>query len=582
MAYGVVYIGSFGGNFYAINATTGGELWGYTTGGDVWSSPAVANGIVYVGTNDHYLYAFNANTGAKLWSFLTGGGVFSSPAVSGSTVYIGATDNNVYALDATTGAQLWNYTTGNQVRASPVIANGVLYIASEDGYVYALDASSGAKLWSSPTSPGDSFTCSSPALAGGILYVGAHDGKIYAFIASNGTELWSYTTGNVVESSPAVANGIVYCGSDDGNVYALVAATGALKWSFTTGSPVYSSPAVAGGMVYVGGWNGNVYALDATSGTEIWSYATGSGIFSSPAIANGVMYIGSYDSNLYAFGTYVATSNSSSQSNAEVWVPAPANAVAAVGAAVVLTGAVSLIFSAMSNPLGSFGGKISEKTKGLIPNNLKSWLEDFVSSKQKLHVEEKSGSPFVPTKPEALAYGVAIIVLALAFSYVKASSLAQMVAVLPLILATSVLVAFVKKFFSIAFMRSRGVWSEHKVWPFGLGLFLVTTLAFRVPFSSPTRNVHYSAKFTKQLGVIASASEILIGVLFAGLFFILMNSGFVLVGSTGLAMCIISSFFDTLPIAPMNGKDIYDHNKILWAILFALTLTLYALWLILL
>jgi hypothetical protein len=264
-----------------------------------------------------------------------------------------------------------------------------------------------------------------------------------------------------------------------------------------------------------------------------------------------------------------------------IWVPSPMNSAAAVGAAVALTGVISFVFSALNNPLSGFGGKIGEKTKGLIPDNIKSWLEEFVSSKRKLHVDEKAGSPFVPTKPETLAYAVAVVVLTLAFSYVKVSSLTQLFTVLPVILATSVLVAVVKKFFSTAFMRSRGVWSEHKIWPFGLGLFLVTTLAFRVPFSSPTRNVHTSSKFNERFGTILAASEILIGMLFAGFFFVLMESGFKLIGSTGLAMCVIGSFFGTLPIAPMSGKDIFDNSKIIWASLFVATLLMYAAWMVL-
>jgi hypothetical protein len=43
---------------YALNAKTGAELWSYTTGGTVDSSPAVANGVVYVGLDDNKVYAF--------------------------------------------------------------------------------------------------------------------------------------------------------------------------------------------------------------------------------------------------------------------------------------------------------------------------------------------------------------------------------------------------------------------------------------------------------------------------------------------------------------------------------------------
>jgi outer membrane protein assembly factor BamB len=44
-----------------LNVNNVGNLslkWSYTTGGYVWSSPAVANGVVYVGSWDGKVYAF--------------------------------------------------------------------------------------------------------------------------------------------------------------------------------------------------------------------------------------------------------------------------------------------------------------------------------------------------------------------------------------------------------------------------------------------------------------------------------------------------------------------------------------------
>ena len=49
------------------------ELWSYTTGGEVLSSPAVVNGVVYVGSFDHDVYALNATNGAQLWNYTTEG-----------------------------------------------------------------------------------------------------------------------------------------------------------------------------------------------------------------------------------------------------------------------------------------------------------------------------------------------------------------------------------------------------------------------------------------------------------------------------------------------------------------------------
>jgi hypothetical protein len=213
---------------------------------------------------------------------------------------------------------------------------------------------------------------------------------------------------------------------------------------------------------------------------------------------------------------------------------------------------------------------------------VKKWLADFVSSKRKPTIEQKTGSPFLPTKAEALAYGVSLAVLALSFSYVKVTDLSQILSVLPTILATAIIVEFVKTFALVAFARSRGVWSEHRLWYFGLAMFLLTTFAFGIPFSSPSRSVYHSSKLTKRLEGIVSSAAILVTLAFAAFFFALLASGFTLIGSTGLAMCIIMAFLDTFPAAPMNGKAIYQHSKVLWAVLFVVTLTLYVSWLMLL
>ena len=266
----------------------------------------------------------------------------------------------------------------------------------------------------------------------------------------------------------------------------------------------------------------------------------------------------------------------------QVWVPKPANAVEAVGASAIAVGVISLVFSAISNPLGSSGGKVGEKTRGLIPDNLKEWLQEVVNSRRKLTVGAKTGSLFKPTKFEVLAYITAIIVLGVSFSYVKVVTLNQIWALLPVFFLTSILVGFVQKFCSIAYLRSRGVWSEHKIWPFGLVLFLFTTFAFKVPFSSPTRSAHQDTELTERYGAIASTIEILFSLGFSGLFFLLLQVGYVAVGGAGLAMCVIGSFFGSFPLSPMSGKDIFNHSKHLWAGISTVTMLVFVAWLLVL
>jgi outer membrane protein assembly factor BamB len=132
VANGIVYVGNDNGRLYAVNASTGKEVWSFATGANVHGSgPAIANGVVYFGSIDHSVYALNASTGAKLWSFATPGGVESSPAVANGVVYVGS-DGFIYALDATSGAKLWSFHTGAFVNSSPAVVDGKLYVGSDN------------------------------------------------------------------------------------------------------------------------------------------------------------------------------------------------------------------------------------------------------------------------------------------------------------------------------------------------------------------------------------------------------------------------------------------------------------------
>jgi eukaryotic-like serine/threonine-protein kinase len=81
------------------------------------------------------------------WEFQTGGDVFSSPAVAAGKVYVGSHDKNWYCLDAFTGQKIWNFTVGHYVRSSAAVSGGKVFTGADDGYFYALDANTGAQLW---------------------------------------------------------------------------------------------------------------------------------------------------------------------------------------------------------------------------------------------------------------------------------------------------------------------------------------------------------------------------------------------------------------------------------------------------
>ncbi len=271
VANGMVYAGAenaFALDYFAWNATTGLVRWKFESSDEYYpySSPAVTNGVMYFGTGPNYgtVYALNASTGAQLWKSRMGSMVFSSPAVVNGVVYVGTLypDHSVYALSADTGALRWQYPSTDAIWSSPAVANGVVYIGSDNGYLYALNADTGSLLWSYATG---SNIRSSPAVASGVVYIGSGDANLYALNASTGALLWKFTALTWIDSSPAVANGVVYFGSHD-CLYALNASTGAALWTYPVADGVFASPAVADGVVYFGSEDGKLYAFGLPSG----------------------------------------------------------------------------------------------------------------------------------------------------------------------------------------------------------------------------------------------------------------------------------------------------------------------------
>jgi outer membrane protein assembly factor BamB len=305
VADGDVYVGSDDKKVYALTAN-GKALWAYATGGPVRSSPVVVDGVVYVGSEDGRVYALEAANGKLVWSYQTGGQVWSSPAVAGGVVYVGSNNGKVFALNAAPAAiqrLVWEYQTGGPVRSGPVVAGGVVYVGSEDYKVYALFAAPTATNrldWSYLTA---GWVVSNPSLtvSGGTVYVGSHDQYLYALGADRGNVLWYYLTGGNVDSRPAVVGDTVYVGSDNGYVYAVVAAAVyESRWIKPIGGFVVSGPAVVGDTVYVCSGDGKVYALNTANGNVRWAYPTGKSIYSSPVVAGGVLYVGSEDGKVYA------------------------------------------------------------------------------------------------------------------------------------------------------------------------------------------------------------------------------------------------------------------------------------------
>ncbi|MBN1679058.1 MAG: serine/threonine-protein kinase [Anaerolineae bacterium] len=295
---GVLYVGAYDNNLYAISISDGSFKWKYPTEEGISSSPAIAEteNLVLFGSLDHLLYAVDSRVGQIAWTVPTQGSVQSSPAIAHGHVFFGSDDGNLYAVRLSTGRVQWKWAGGAPIRSRPLVTGENIVIGMESGDVVGLDLS-GQMIWRFKAKRA---VTSSPVEHDGLVFFGSMDWHVYALDITRGWKVWSYRTNKPVISSPAIGEGKLFVGSVDGSLHALDASSGKERWHFDTEGQITSSPAYADGAVYFGGIDGKVYSVEVKNGRARWQFETKSPVPSSPAVHDGVVYIGSMDHYIYA------------------------------------------------------------------------------------------------------------------------------------------------------------------------------------------------------------------------------------------------------------------------------------------
>jgi outer membrane protein assembly factor BamB len=248
------------GEVIAFDAKTGDVRWRKTIGPSE-SSPLVQGGLVYVGDWRGDVYALGARSGNVVWRFHTGGRVKGAVSAASGRVYVGSYDGHVYALGARNGRRIWRasgqgtFTGSGTFYANPALAYGRLYIGSTDRKVYSFGATSGKLRWSHSAG---GYVYSSPAVWNDRVYAGSYGGDFLCFDAATGDLKWRFHANGPISGSPTVLNGVVYFATLKRRTYGLNALTGKQVWTFPDGK--YSPVVADADHVYLVGYT-KVYAM---------------------------------------------------------------------------------------------------------------------------------------------------------------------------------------------------------------------------------------------------------------------------------------------------------------------------------
>ncbi|MCI4356096.1 MAG: PQQ-binding-like beta-propeller repeat protein [Thermoplasmata archaeon] len=330
------------------------ELWNFSTGAPVGASAAIVHGVVYIGSWNGDEYALNASSGGVLWKTPLGTdpnstlplGVTSSATVSAGSVFVGGGNAFFYVLNATNGHVRWKVNVGNTTLgyypwSSPLVYGGFVYYGISSGndasvpgqldqisvashrLVHVLNTTSnrsnGATIWTSPAVNAGTntvfVTTGNPpppnaSLGESILALNASTLAVrssWAVPPSEQTVDGDFgTTPLLLTTSTHVP--LVVASNKNGILYAWNQSnlSRGPVWNLTTalpsppaGSPELGPVSFGGGRLYVGTStanvsgtlaNGSVRAVSPTNGRTLWVDALTSGpVKGAPTYADGVV-----------------------------------------------------------------------------------------------------------------------------------------------------------------------------------------------------------------------------------------------------------------------------------------------------
>ncbi len=229
--HGLVFFGTSDPDsaVYAIDAITGAFVWRFQTsnpspysfdvGAGVTVSPpgnnGFADGVVYVANKHGIMYALDLTTGAEIWEYNFGAqtglsptGSLATAALSGTNLVFGDT-GGVWDLDAVNGTKLWYHSNGPfaEVDGAPAIIgpNGKQVVVASDltGSMIVLSLAKGSQLYTYQTG---AFSVGSPAETDGNIVDISGNGFVYDLAPGAGTGAAPTTAVSAPANQATIAN----------------------------------------------------------------------------------------------------------------------------------------------------------------------------------------------------------------------------------------------------------------------------------------------------------------------------------------------------------------------------------------
>jgi outer membrane protein assembly factor BamB len=288
-------------------------LWTHALGSPTWASPVVVDGIVFVGASNGQFHAVRASDGSEVWTWSGPNRVDGRAVVSGDAVFLVDGRIELVCLSRADGRLRWRFPlhdeglagkpvpdnpTFNRRTATPLVLDGIVHVGSSDGGLYAIDATAGSIRWR--------HEAGAPVFSGvgqadaDTLTFGTMDGAVVLLDRRTQKETLRAKVGGAVVTTPVVAGDRIIVGGRDYFLYGLDRRDGSVAWRFSYWfSWIESTGALRDGVFYVGASDyRRVTTFDPATGREHWATDVRGLAWGTPVVTDDSVFIGTVAQNI--------------------------------------------------------------------------------------------------------------------------------------------------------------------------------------------------------------------------------------------------------------------------------------------
>lgn len=292
LSSGVIYLGTQGGEFYAIDKNNGEIKWKYKVGEPVSLSAKVSSKEnIYFADTSGRVHALNSQ-GEEMWHSDLNQEVLNVPQLTSDRLYMLKGEKAWVCLSLATGEVIWTqplpvFTKRLSIRGqAKLMSDGQSVLAAlADGQVYGLDPNTGLVKWAKNFAPPlktfkdiDANIVSDDK----AYYVAGYFGQVHKISKDRQTTFWTLDLGSGVE--PLLWQDKIVIADLQGDLSSYNRENAQLEWKTENLGSVLGAPVLFQNWIFVTSHDGSVWIIDPKTGDVVQELKIAGGAISKPLV----------------------------------------------------------------------------------------------------------------------------------------------------------------------------------------------------------------------------------------------------------------------------------------------------------